>query len=130
MGYKGAPFFSTEMYRELLKPFHKKAVDWAHERGMVTELHSCGFIEPLLDDVVDTGVEMLNPLEVKAGMDPFHALQAITINPAKHIGIEDRVGSLEVGKDADIVIARGCPLHVHIRPCAVLVNGEVVYSAE
>ena len=38
---------------------------------------------------------------VKAGMDPFQALQAITINPARHIGAGDRVGSLEAGKDAD-----------------------------
>jgi len=71
MGYKGAPFFSPSLYRELLKPYHKKAVDWAHERGMVAELHSCGFIEPLLPDILETGVDMLNPLEVKAGMDPF-----------------------------------------------------------
>ncbi len=70
MGYKGSPFFSPTLYRDLLKPYHKKAVDWAHERGMVTELHSCGYIEPLLPDVLETGVEMLNPLEVKAGMDP------------------------------------------------------------
>ena len=70
MGYKGTPFFSAQTYRELLKPFHKKAVDWAHERGMVAELHSCGFIEPLLPDIIETGVDMLNPLEVKAGMDP------------------------------------------------------------
>ena len=70
MGYKGSPFFSPTAYRELLKPYHKRAVDWAHERGMVTELHSCGYIEPLLPDIIETGVEMLNPLEVKAGMDP------------------------------------------------------------
>ena len=70
MGYKGSPFFSPAAYRELLKPYHKKAVDWAHERGMVTELHSCGYIEPLIPDIIDAGVEMLNPLEVKAGMDP------------------------------------------------------------
>jgi len=70
MGYKGSPFFSPELYRKLLKPYHKRAVDWAHERGLFTELHSCGYIEPLLPDVVDTGVEMLNPLEIKAGMDP------------------------------------------------------------
>ena len=70
MGYKGSPFFSPELYRTLLKPYHKKAVDWAHERGLVTEMHSCGYIEPLLPDVVDIGLEMLNPLEVKAGMDP------------------------------------------------------------
>ena len=71
MGYKNTPFFSPQLYRELLKPYHKKAVEWAHERGMVAELHSCGFIEPLLPDIVETGVDMLNPLEIKAGMDPF-----------------------------------------------------------
>lgn len=70
MGYKNTPFFSPQMYRDLLKPYHKKAVDWAHERGMVTELHSCGFIEPLIPDIVDAGVEMLERIEVKAGMDP------------------------------------------------------------
>ncbi len=70
MGYKGSPFFSPELYRTMLKPYHKKAIDWAHERGLVTEMHSCGYIEPLLPDVVDIGLEMLNPLEVKAGMDP------------------------------------------------------------
>lgn len=63
---------------------------------------------------------------VKAGMDPFAALQAITINPAKHIGIEDRVGSLEVGKDADIVIADGDPLEISTTLRYVLVDGKVV----
>ena len=71
MGYKGSPFFSSQLYRELLMPYHKRAVDWAHERGMVAELHSCGFIEPLLPDIVETGVDILNPVEIKAGMDPF-----------------------------------------------------------
>ena len=70
MGYKNSPFFSPAMYCELLKPYHKKAIDWAHERGLVTEMHSCGFIEPLVPDLVDIGLEMLNPLEIKAGMDP------------------------------------------------------------
>ena len=70
MGYKNTTFFSPAAYRELLKPFHKKAVDWAHERGLVTELHSCGYIEPLVSDLVEIGVEMLNPLEIKAGMNP------------------------------------------------------------
>jgi len=49
-------------------------------------------------------------LAVKAGMDRFAALQAITINPANHIGVADRVGSLEPGKDADIVLADGDPM--------------------
>lgn len=70
MGYKGTTFFSPTLYREMLKPYHKRAVDWAHERGLVTELHSCGYIEPLLPDLVEIGIDMLNPIEVKAGMDP------------------------------------------------------------
>ncbi|WP_418597747.1 amidohydrolase, partial [Gemmiger sp.] len=41
-------------------------------------------------------------MAVKAGMDPFDALRAITLNAAEHIGVADRVGSLEVGKDADV----------------------------
>ncbi len=87
MGYKGSPFFSPSAYRELLKPFHKKAVDWAHERGMVAELHSCGFIEPLLPDILETGVDMLNPLEVKAGMDPFKLKKEYGDKLAFHGGI-------------------------------------------
>jgi len=70
MGYKNTPFFSPGMYRELLKPIHKKAVDWAHQKGLRVRLHSCGDIRCLIPDLIDIGIEMLNPLEVKAGMDP------------------------------------------------------------
>lgn len=63
-------------------------------------------------------------LAVKSGMDPFDALQAITINPARHAGIADRVGSLEEGKDADIVITNGSPFEVSTNVCAVFVNGQ------
>lgn len=65
-------------------------------------------------------------MAVKAGMDPFKALQAITINPAKHAGIADRVGSLEVGKDADLVITDGCPFEVSTQVEYVLIDGKVV----
>ena len=63
---------------------------------------------------------------VCAGMEPFAALRAITINPAKHIGIEDRVGSLEVGKDADIVVADGNPMEISTTLRYVIVDGRVV----
>ena len=62
-------------------------------------------------------------LAVKAGMDPFHALKAITINPAKHAGIEDRVGSLEVGKDADIVVMDGSCFEISSRVQHVFIDG-------
>ena len=65
-------------------------------------------------------------LAVQAGMDPLQALQAITINPAKHAGIADRVGSLEEGKDADIVITDGCPFEVSTNVEYVLINGNVI----
>ena len=65
-------------------------------------------------------------LAVKAGMDPFEALKAITINPARQIGIADRVGSIEVGKDADLVIADGDPMVSDTVVKTVLINGVVV----
>ena len=58
--------------------------------------------------------------------DPFDALKAITINPAEHIGVADRVGSLEVGKDADVVITNGCPFEVMTEVKAVFIDGAQV----
>ena len=65
-------------------------------------------------------------MAVKAGMDPFDALKAITINAARHAGVADRVGSLEVGKDADVVITEGCPFEVFHTVKAVLIDGSRV----
>ena len=62
-------------------------------------------------------------MAVKAGMDEFDALKAITINPAEHIGVADRVGTLEVGKDADLVITNGCPFEVMTEVKAVFIDG-------
>uniref|UniRef100_UPI0040577F91 amidohydrolase n=1 Tax=Agathobacter sp. TaxID=2021311 RepID=UPI0040577F91 len=65
-------------------------------------------------------------LAVQAGMEPFQAFQAITINAAKHAGIADRVGSLEIGKDADIVIADGSPFEVSTKIEYVIIDGKVI----
>ena len=65
-------------------------------------------------------------LAVQAGMDSFAALQAVTINPARHAGIADRVGSLEVGKDADLVITDGCPFEVSTKVKHVFIDGKEV----
>lgn len=69
-------------------------------------------------------------LLMREGLSQFEALQTITINPAKHLGIADRVGSLEVGKDADLVIAKGCPLETSVKPSAVFVNGQLVWECK
>ncbi len=65
-------------------------------------------------------------LAVQSGMDKYEALKAITINPAEHIGVEDRVGSIEVGKDADIVLCRGDVMEVNHEIELVLIDGKKV----
>jgi imidazolonepropionase-like amidohydrolase len=66
-------------------------------------------------------------IAVKEGLDEMEALKAITIYPAQITGIDDRVGSLEPGKDADVVIYDGHPLEYRTRTEMVLINGEVVF---
>ena len=88
MGYKGTTFFSPAMYRELLQPYHKKAVDWAHERGIYARLHSCGNITSFLPDIIATGIDALNPLEVKAGMDAFQIKKDYGDKLVLHGGID------------------------------------------
>lgn len=69
-------------------------------------------------------------LAVRDGMDEQEALRAITINAAEVLGIKDRVGSLEVGKDADIAIFDGHPFDVTSKSEYVLINGEIVFKRD
>ena len=62
------------------------------------------------------------------GMDPFKGLQAITINAARHIGVEDRVGSIEVGKDGDFVLVKGDPFALDTRILYTIIDGKIVYQ--
>ena len=59
-------------------------------------------------------------------MDEFEALRAITINPAEHIGVAPRVGSIEVGKDADLVLMDGKWNAVDSVVKTVFVDGKIV----
>ena len=59
-------------------------------------------------------------------MDRFKALQAITINPAKHLGIDHRVGSLEAGKDADVVLCTGDPMVSDNEIVKVIADGKIL----
>jgi len=71
MGFKERPFMSPDMYREIIKPAHQKTIAFAHSLDLPVIMHSCGFIEPLLPDVVDAGIDCLQVIEVKSGMDPL-----------------------------------------------------------
>jgi imidazolonepropionase-like amidohydrolase len=67
-------------------------------------------------------------LAVKYGMSPDAARRALTLNAAEILGIAHRVGSLEVGKDADLLLLNGEPLSLTSRVEAVVINGKVVHE--
>jgi len=68
-------------------------------------------------------------LAVKHGLPYEEALRAITIVPAEILGVADRVGSIEKGKDADLRILDGDPLELRTRVEMVLIDGEIAYKA-
>ncbi|MEW5900055.1 MAG: amidohydrolase family protein [Acidobacteriota bacterium] len=73
-----------------------------------------------------------DPLEVAAfahrrGMSEEAALQSVTIDAARIVGCEDRIGSLEPGKDADLIILPGHPFSIRSVPVAVFIDGKLVY---
>ncbi len=70
MGFKAKPFMSPRMYREIMQPGHALTFDYAHSLGLPVIVHSCGYVEPLLPGMIAAGMDALQVLEVKAGMDP------------------------------------------------------------
>ena len=69
-------------------------------------------------------------LAVKHGLPMEDALKAITINAAKICRVDDRVGSLKPGKDADIAIFSGNPLEIFTRTLYTIIDGAIVYEME
>ncbi|HEY1176763.1 MAG TPA: amidohydrolase [Phytomonospora sp.] len=67
---------------------------------------------------------------VKEGLDPKVAMESLTINPARIMGVDDRLGSLTVGKDADFCVWSGDPLDVYSRVETAYIDGEEVYRHE
>jgi len=60
---------SPTMYNELILPAHKRTIGFAHERNIPVIMHICGFVEPLLPGIVEAGIDCLQAIEIKAGMD-------------------------------------------------------------
>ena len=69
LGFKEKPFFSPDMYREIMQPGHRRLFDFAHACGCKVMMHSCGYIEPLLPALIEAGLDCLQGMEAKAGMD-------------------------------------------------------------
>jgi uroporphyrinogen decarboxylase len=87
MGFKDKQFFSVQTYRDLLKPLHARIIDWAHGKGIPAYLHSCGNIEPFIPELIELGLEALNPIEVKAGLDPLAIKQEFGDKLTLHGGV-------------------------------------------
>ncbi len=69
MGFKERPFMSPEMYEEIVEPGHKRLFDFFHGNGLKVIVHSCGFVEPLVPGLIRAGMNCLQAMEVKAGMN-------------------------------------------------------------
>jgi uroporphyrinogen decarboxylase len=71
MGFKHRPFMSPAMYGELVQPAHAHLIGYLKSKGLPVIMHSCGFVEPLIPGMLEAGIDMLQVIEIKAGMDPF-----------------------------------------------------------
>ncbi|TMU86888.1 amidohydrolase [Bacillus sp. BHET2] len=78
-----------------------------------------------------TPIQYLNmcaAITVREGLDEQKALEGITILPARNLGVSDRIGSIDVGKDADLVLWSHHPFHFMSKPLVTFVNGEIAYQ--
>jgi uroporphyrinogen decarboxylase len=69
MGFKQRPFMSPRMYKQLIQPAHKHTIQFAKSHKLPVIMHSCGYVEPLLPGMIEAGIDCLQVIEVKAGMD-------------------------------------------------------------
>ena len=91
LGYKHTPFMSTAMYREILFPAHKRLFDFAHRRSLPVILHCDGFVEALIPSLIEAGIDCLQPIEVKAGMDLLRIKRNVGDRIALIGGMDERV---------------------------------------
>ena len=91
LGYKHTPFMSPAMYRELIYPAHKKLFDFAHGHGLPVVLHCDGFVEALIPSLIEAGIDCLQPIEIKAGMDLLRIKRNFGDRLALIGGMDERV---------------------------------------
>ncbi len=77
-----------------------------------------------------TSLPLEGAFAVRGGCSEAEALEALTLTPAKMLGLDDRIGSIDVGKDADLLIMDGAPLDYRTYVKTAIVNGQIVYERE
>ncbi|WP_313341126.1 amidohydrolase [Sedimentibacter sp.] len=117
----GPTFGSRVKYELKNKSFETPKI--LHEAGIKIAIITDSNVIPIQH------INMCAGMAVKAGLPEEEAWKAITINPAQITGIADRVGSIEVGKDADIAIFKGNPLlDIDYETVMTIIDGKVVYK--
>ncbi|MCH5195084.1 MAG: amidohydrolase family protein [Oscillospiraceae bacterium] len=102
-----------------------------HSITTPAEMQKYGIEFAICTDHPETPIQYLPltaALAVRGGLDREEALKAITVNAARILGVENRVGSVETGKDADLVLFSGDPLDIMQTPELVCVNGKIVIN--
>ena len=122
LGVIVGPLF-TERSKPELKNLTFKAPKILAEKGMMFAMMTDHPVIP------EQHLPVCAALAVKEGLDEYTSMQSITINPARILGIDDRVGSLEEGKDADIVLCTGHPLDFRSKIHTVMIDGKIVHEA-
>jgi uroporphyrinogen decarboxylase len=113
MGYKQHPFMSPRMYREIIQPAHTRTVGLAHSHNLPVIMHSCGFVEPLVPGMVEAGIDCLQVIEVKAGMDLLRLYQNFGDRLSFMGGIDVRVlynndrAEIDAELEAKIPVVKG-----------------------
>jgi uroporphyrinogen decarboxylase len=120
MGYKYRPFFSNELYAELLQPVHKRAIDWAHNHGIKAHLHSCGYMMGRIPQLMEINVDALNPIEIKAGND----IKAIKKDYGDRLVLHGGVDALYMDKP-DIILP-----YIEDTLPALKENGGYIFSSD
>jgi len=113
----------------------KTKIELAHKDfATAGTLHAAGVPVSIITDAPVIPLEhlpMCAGFAAQAGLPYEEAWRAITVNPANQTGIGDRVGSLEIGKDGDVVVWPADPLkNIGVAACITVVDGKVVYNAE
>jgi len=132
-GHKIADIIAKKGYKAAVGPtLTSRSKIELEDRGWNTlvELDKAGVPVSIITDHPVIPIDYITvtaAIAVREGLNEKTAWEAITINPAKHMGIEHRVGSLERGKDADIVIWSGDPFDYKTKVETIIINGKVVY---
>ena len=91
LGFKERPFMSPAMYSEMISPAHKKINDYLKSLDLPIVMHSCGYVAPLIPHFIEEGIDCLQAMEVKAGMDVMRISQKYSDSLALMGGLDIRV---------------------------------------